>query len=80
MPPRTGHPVSRHFSGQWHAGLSAGPVQSRRLVSTKPSEGSVAQRTRMCDLARAQPRFGYLRIWVLLRREGWRVNRKRKSR
>ena len=34
----------------------------------------------MCDLARAQPRFGYLRIWVLLRREGWRVNRKRKSR
>ena len=36
-----------------------------------------AQRTRMCDLAHAQPRFWYLRIWVLLHREGWRVNRKR---
>jgi hypothetical protein len=28
-------------------------------------------------LAQARPRFGYLRIWVLLRREGWGVNRKR---
>ena len=34
----------------------------------------------MRDLAHAQPRFWYLRIWVLLRREGWGVNRKRKSR
>ncbi len=32
---------------------------------------------RIRDLAHARPRFGYLRIWVLLRREGWRVNRKR---
>ena len=37
-------------------------------------------RMRIRDLAHARPRFGYLRIWVLLRREGWRVNRKRKSR
>ena len=29
------------------------------------------------DLAHARPRFGYVRIWVLLRREGWPVNRKR---
>ena len=32
---------------------------------------------RIRDLAHARPRFGYLRIWLLLRREGWRVNRKR---
>jgi len=32
---------------------------------------------RIRDLAHARPRFGYLRIWVLLRREGWLVNRKR---
>ena len=32
---------------------------------------------RICDLAHARPRFGYQRIWVLLRREGWLVNRKR---
>lgn len=32
---------------------------------------------RMHALVALQPRFGYRRIWALLRREGWRVNRKR---
>ncbi|HJT78792.1 MAG TPA: IS3 family transposase, partial [Gemmataceae bacterium] len=32
---------------------------------------------RMLELVRKHPRFGYRRIWALLRREGWRVNRKR---
>ena len=32
---------------------------------------------RILDLAHARRRFGSLRIWVLLRREGWLVNRKR---
>ena len=40
-PQRTGRLVARHLSGQLHAGLSARPVQSRRLVSTQPREGSV---------------------------------------
>lgn len=36
-----------------------------------------ALRGRIRELAHARPRFGFLRIWVLLRREGWAVNRKR---
>jgi hypothetical protein len=32
---------------------------------------------RMHELVRAHPRYGYRRIWALLRTEGWRVNRKR---
>lgn len=32
---------------------------------------------RIRDLAHARPRFGYNRIWAMLRREGWLVNRKR---
>lgn len=32
---------------------------------------------RIRELAHARPRFGYLRLWVLLRREGWYVNKKR---
>jgi putative transposase len=32
---------------------------------------------RMLELVRKHPRYGYRRIWALLRREGWRVNRKR---
>jgi putative transposase len=34
-------------------------------------------RLRIRELAHARPRFGYWRIWVLLRREGWMVNHKR---
>jgi len=36
-----------------------------------------ALRLRLRDLAKARPRFGYLRLHVLLRREGWLVNKKR---
>lgn len=36
-----------------------------------------ALRMRIRDIAQARPRFGYQRIHVMLRREGWRVNRKR---
>jgi putative transposase len=32
---------------------------------------------RMHELVRDHPRFGYRRIWVLLRGDGWRINRKR---
>ena len=32
---------------------------------------------RMVDLVRQYPRYGYRRMWALLRREGWEVNRKR---
>jgi putative transposase len=34
-------------------------------------------RMRIRELAQSRPRFGYLRIHILLRREGWIVNRKR---
>lgn len=45
----------------------------------KPSRArdQTALRIRIRDIAHARPRFGYQRIWVLLRREGWRVNKKR---
>ena len=32
---------------------------------------------RIRDIAHARPRFGYRRITVVLRREGWQVNYKR---
>jgi putative transposase len=32
---------------------------------------------RLKELAQAPPRFGYLQLHVLLRREGWSVNKKR---
>ena len=32
---------------------------------------------RICDLAKSRVRYGSFRIYILLRREGWRVNHKR---
>jgi putative transposase len=43
--------------------------------STARDQSALALRIR--DIAYARPRFGYQRITVMLRREGWRVNRKR---
>lgn len=36
-----------------------------------------ALRMRIREIAQSRPRFGYLRIHLMLNREGWRVNRKR---
>ena len=43
--------------------------------STARDQGPL--RLRIRELAHARPRFGFTRIWVLLRREGWLVNKKR---
>jgi transposase InsO family protein len=42
---------------------------------TRDDEGKLIER--MLELVRRHPRRGYRFIWALLRREGWRVNRKR---
>ena len=44
---------------------------------TSCAKDQSALRLRIRDLAQARPRVGYMRIWVLRRREGWPVNRKR---
>ena len=41
------------------------------------AKDQTALRLRIRDIALARPRFGYNRIHTLLRREGWRVNKKR---
>jgi transposase InsO family protein len=52
------------------------PRSTQRLVAVeRPADKPLVQR--MLELVKDHPRFGYRRIWALLRREGWRVNRKR---
>jgi putative transposase len=50
-----------------------------RAAWYKPSTArdQSALRLRIRELAMARPRFGYQRIHILLRREGWHVNKKR---
>jgi putative transposase len=54
-----------------------GQHRSTQRQRPKAKEGEQRLVTRMLELVRLHPRYGYRRIWALLRREGWRVNRKR---
>jgi putative transposase len=53
--------------------------QPRSTQRQKPKSNEEEGRlvARVLELVRRHPRYGYRRIWALLRREGWRVNRKR---
>jgi transposase InsO family protein len=50
---------------------------TQRLPPKTASQEEGRLVARMLELVRKHPRYGYRRIWALLRREGWRVNRKR---
>jgi transposase InsO family protein len=49
-----------------------------RYRSTKPDQAPL--RLRIRDLTQTRVRYGYFRIYLLLRREGWMVNHKRVNR
>jgi nucleotide-binding universal stress UspA family protein len=55
------------------------PRSSERYSSTK-ADIDTALMQRMVALSRENPRYGYRRVWALLRREGWAVNKKRVQR
>jgi putative transposase len=55
------------------------PRSSQRYVSTKTGKDTPLVK-RMVALSRENPRYGYRRMWALLRREGWEVNKKRVQR
>lgn len=53
---------------------------TQRQAPKKAKEGEEWLVARMLELVGLHPRYGYRRIWALLRREGWRINRKRVQR
>lgn len=56
--------------------MLAQPRSTQRLrPAARAADGRLVRR--MLALVRRHPRFGYRRIWALLRARGWRVNRKR---
>ena len=68
---------------QQHFGLSqrracriVGGGRSTVRYRGRPRAGDEALRSRLRELAAERPRFGYRRLYVLLRREGIRVNHK----
>ena len=55
------------------------PRSSQRYEALRPALDVDLVR-RLHELSAEHPRFGYRRITALLKREGWRVNRKRVQR
>jgi putative transposase len=51
--------------------------RSTQRYSGKRAGSDEALASRMSELSRDNPRYGYRRVWALLRREGWEVNKKR---
>ncbi len=56
--------------------MIAQPRSSQRYEGRKIGRDR-ALLERMVTLTRENPRYGYRRVWALLRREGWQVNKKR---
>jgi putative transposase len=55
------------------------PRSSQRYVSMKADKDAALVK-RLVTLSRENPRYGYRRVWALLGREGWEVNKKRVQR
>jgi putative transposase len=53
------------------------PIQLATLRYQGRRDPQMALRMRLRELAASRVRFGYRRLTVMLRREGWRVNAKR---
>jgi transposase InsO family protein len=54
-----------------------GQHRSTQRHQPRPPEFELRLVKRMGELAERHPRYGYRRVWALLRQEGWVVNRKR---
>jgi putative transposase len=52
-------------------------LRSTQRYSAKRADIDGALASRMRNLSQDKPRYGYRRVWALLRREGWEVNKKR---
>jgi putative transposase len=72
-----GHLTGRYQVSQRRACSALRFCRASIRYRAKDSQFNDALRGRIKDLAAARVRFGYRRIEVLLRREGWRVNHKR---
>lgn len=74
------HVQSEHTYSQRHACRVLGLSRSSARYQVRVDGYERRLVARLHELARENPRYGYRRIWALLRREEWRVNRKRVQR
>ena len=64
------------YVSQRHASRALDLARSSLRYAPVLRDEQAALARRIEELARAHPRYGYRRIWALLDREGWSVNKK----
>ena len=70
--------MQRRFEvSQRRACRVAGQPRSTQRYVSKVKDDEVALVKQMHEIVRRHPRYGYRRVWALLRQGGWRINRKR---
>jgi putative transposase len=69
--------VKRRRVSERRACRLVGQHRSTQRYERLPAEYELRLVGRMNELAALHPRWGYRRVWSVLRSEGWRVNRKR---
>src|SRR5262245_63930137 len=80
-PSSTLFPYTTLFRSQRRACEVLGqPRSTQRQEPKNPKEQEQRLVARMLELVRSHPRYGYRRIWALLRREGWRVKDRKSTR
>jgi len=57
--------------------VTAQPRSTQRYVGRKAQRDRALAKKRVGELSKENPRYGYRRVWALLKREGWQVNAKR---
>lgn len=67
----------RHGVSERRACRLVGQHRSTQRYRPVPPDLELRLVRRMNELAAAHPRYGYRRVWALLRQEGWEINRKR---
>jgi putative transposase len=55
-----------------------GQSRSSQRYAGRKAERDCRLAERMVRLSQENPRYGYRRVWALLRREGWPVNKKKR--
>jgi transposase InsO family protein len=70
----------RHRVSERRACRLVGQHRSTNRYRAQAGEFELRLVGRMNELAVAHPRYGYRRVWAMLRAEGWQVNRKRVER
>jgi putative transposase len=71
------HLIHRFRISERRACTVVGQHRSTQRYEAKPQDFELRLVKRIDELAARHPRYGYRRVWALLRQEGWSVNRKR---